>query len=280
MKHSIVVTDEERGIRQITTADERWYHRKILDGTVDEFVPSVTWICGHYPKGTAFYRWLAGKGWDEAEEIKASAGDKGSKVHQAIGVLLSGGTVEIDDSFENPRTLEQEPLTASEYECLMSFVAWFAEFKPQILDFEYTVWNDCFHYAGTVDLKCRINLDNYRNEWIIDVKTSPDIWPPYELQVAAYKHAEAVPKAERRKIKLAILQVGYKRNKKQKWKFTRIADQFQLFLSARRIWKKETAGAAPLQREFPLRLSLGEMVPAAEADLGGGCSVVGAVEPS
>lgn len=257
MKHSIVVTDHERQIRQITLSDERWYHRRILDDTVDDFVPSVTWICGHYPKGVGFYRWLAGKGWDEAEEIKATAGDSGLKVHQAISVLLSGGTVEIDDSYENPRTLEQEPLTASEYECLMSFVAWFEEFQPRVVDFEYTVWNERFRYAGTVDLKCRINLDDYRNEWIIDVKTSSEIWPAYELQVSAYKHAEPAPEAERRKIKLAILQVGYRRNKHKKWRFTRVADEFQLFLATRKIWEKETYGVSPLQREFPLSLSLG-----------------------
>lgn len=265
-----------RGIRQCTYQDERWYHRRILEGTADDFVPSVTWICSHYPKGVGFYRWLAGKGWDEAEEIKASAGDKGSKVHQAIGVLLSGGTVEIDDSFENPRTLEQEPLTASEYECLMSFVEWFREFQPRVIDFEYTVWNERFRYAGTVDLKCRINLDGYRNEWIIDVKTSPEIWPAYELQITAYKHAEPVPEAQRRKIKLAILQVGYRRNKTKKWKFSRVAEQWPLFLAARKIWEKETAGVHPLQREFPLRLSLGEVASAALVDLGGGSQVVDA----
>jgi len=255
VKRTIKEVDPVRGICQITTQDERFYARRIKisedDAGVWDFVPSVTWVCSFYPKGVNFYRWLAGKGWDEAEEIKANAGDRGSKVHQAIGVLLSGGVVEMDDSFENPRTLEQEPLTASEYECLMSFVGWFQETRPEVLDFEYTVWNEKYRYAGTIDLKCRIK----GKVWIIDIKTSPEIWPAFELQVSAYRQAEPVSAEERKNIKLAILQVGYRRNKKG-WRFVPVRNQFALFLAARRIWKKETDGQKPLQREYPLKLSL------------------------
>jgi hypothetical protein len=258
MKRTIKEVDLARGICQLTFPDERWYLRRIHisenDPGILDVVPSVTWIAGHYPKGVGFYKWLASKGWDEAEEIKAAAGDKGSKVHQAIAVLLAGGTVEMEDSFENPRTLEQEPLTPSEYECLMSFADWFAETKPEVVDFEYTVWHEKFRYAGTVDLKCRIE----GKVWIIDVKTSPEIWPSYEIQVSAYLAAEPVPVAERKEIKLAILQVGYRRNRRG-WKFTPIRNQFRLFMAARRIWAKETAGQKPLQREYPLSLSLGEI---------------------
>ncbi len=250
MKHTIREVDHERGILQITTADERWYHRTILGN--HDYVPSVTWICDSYPKGVGFYKWLASRSWDESEAIKAAAGDKGSKVHQAIALLIAGGTVSMDDAFENPRSLELETLTPSEYECLMSFVEWFQEVKPEVIDSEYTVWNEHYRYAGTVDLKCKID----GKIWLIDFKTSADIWPTFELQVSAYKHAEPVSDAERRKIKLGILQVGYRRNKTKKWKFTTVPDRFPLFLAARKIWAHETEGQKPLQREYPLSLSL------------------------
>ena len=247
MKHTIREVDHERGIIQLTTPDSRWYARRIMENTAWDFVPSVTWICDTgYPKGEGFWRWLAGKGWDEAEAIKHAAGDKGSKVHQAIGVLLAGGTVQMDDAFEN-RSGEPEPLAPAEYECLMSFVDWFQETKPEVIATEYTVWNERYHYAGTVDLKCRIN----GKLWLIDFKTSAEIWPPYELQVCAYKHADV----HYRTLKIGILQVGYRRNKK-KWKFTPIADQWPLFLAARKIWEKEASSQRPLQREYPLALSL------------------------
>jgi hypothetical protein len=267
VKREIREVDSERGIIQITDQDERFYARRILKGTPQErwdYVPSVTWICDRgFPKGIGFYRWLADKGWDQAEEIRVAAGEKGSKVHQCVAILLNGGCVSMEDSFENPRTLDLEPLTAEEYFCLMTFTEWFAETKPDVIDYEYTVWNERYRYAGTVDLKCRLNIDGYKYVWIIDVKTSPHIWPSQELQVSAYKHADT----ESKTTKLGILQVGYKANKSKKYKFTPVADKFQLFLSARKIWAHECENVKPLQREYPMSLSLVEQ-PLEAAEVG------------
>src|SRR4051794_35372068 len=86
MKKIIRETDEKNGIVQVTIADERWYIKEVEDPNTKLpkflYVPSVTWIAGHYPKGTEFYKWLANKGWDESQAIKVAAGDKGSKVHE------------------------------------------------------------------------------------------------------------------------------------------------------------------------------------------------------
>lgn len=253
MKIDIVEVDIARGIKRITTADSRWYARHIsVDGTAEnrswDYVPSVTWVCDHYPKGRGFWMWLAKHGWSESEEIKAMAGDKGSKVHHAITRLVSGGTVLMGDSFADGDG-DMSPLTPAEYECLMSFVEWWNEVKPELIAAEVTVWNEKYRYAGTLDLKVRIG----KTVWIIDIKTSPQVWPSFEIQVSAYKHAD--PSANKN-TRLAILQVGYKYNKKKKWKFTPVADQFDLFLAARKIWARETAGVSPLQREYPLELSL------------------------
>lgn len=237
---------------QITTADERWYAREVnrASGKAEwDFVPSVSWVSGHYPKGREFYKWLAGNGWSESEEIKALAGDKGTKVHQAINRLICGGIVAMEDLFENPRTYQTEPLTPEEYFCVMTFHEWFEKTRPEVIAAEYTVWNERLRYAGTVDLKCRID----GVVWIVDFKTSKDIWPSMEIQLAAYKHADSsLPKNSR----LAILQVGYTRNKIQKYKFTPIADQFDLFMAARKIWVRECDGQKPFQRDYPLSLSL------------------------
>jgi hypothetical protein len=254
MKREIIEVDQERGIRRVTFRDERYYERKILVGTPQEcwdFVPSVTWISDHYPKGREFYRWLAEKGWSEAEEIKASQGDKGSKVHQAISVLLNGGTVTMKDCFENPRTLALEEITVEEYAALMSFCDWFQEFKPEVIANEYTVWNERYHYAGTVDLRCKM----LGATWLIDFTISSQIWPSKRIQLGAYKHADTLLP---RGAKLGVLQLNYKYNKKQKFKFTPIPDQFPLFLAVRNIWADACADLKPLQREYPLSLSLAE----------------------
>ena len=106
------------------------------------FVPSCTWICGFYPKGKPFWKWLADHGWDESQAIKNAAGDKGSKVHFAIVDLIDGKEVGMAAKYLNPSTGQEEELTLEEYDCLMSFAAWFKEVQPKILVRETTVWND------------------------------------------------------------------------------------------------------------------------------------------
>lgn len=77
MKKIIRETDQERGIVQVTVADERWYFKEARDGATGNptinAIPSVTWIAGFYPKGIHFYKWLAEKGWDEVEALKQAA---------------------------------------------------------------------------------------------------------------------------------------------------------------------------------------------------------------
>lgn len=233
--------EKDNKIVQITVADERWYVR---DG---RYVPSVTWIAGHYPKGVAFYKWLADKGWDEAEAIKSAAGDKGSKVHQAIVDLVDGKTIAMDAKYPNPSTRQDEELTLEEYECLLSFVNWAKEAKPKFIERETIVFNNEEGYAGTVDCVAEIAGEKY----IIDFKTGQSVWPEYELQVSAYKHGHP----DYKDVKLGILQLGYRRNKAG-WKFTDIEDSFDLFLAAKKIWAKEQKGVEPKKKDYPVELCL------------------------
>jgi hypothetical protein len=249
MKKEIRYVDKEKGILQCTCLDERWYVRSLIDNETGlpkyEYVPSVTWICDHYPKGTPFYKWLASKGWDEAEAIKNAAGDKGSRVHYAIRDLIEGKTVSIDAKYKtSDENGEPKELSLEEYGCLMSFVQWHKDAKPEFLAWEFPVWGE--GYAGMVDLVCIIEGVKY----LIDFKTSQYIWPSHELQVSAYKHA-----GEFEDCKLAILQVGYKMNKKQ-YKLTEIEDNYNEFLAAKTIWAKEQRGVEPKQRDYPLRIKL------------------------
>jgi hypothetical protein len=260
MRREVLEVDHERGIIRCTTLDERWYAMAAKDAageTVYEYVPSVTWIAGHYPKGVGFYKWIATKGWDEAEEIRVTAGDKGSKVHMAIKSLLCGNVVSMGDSFTNPTSGELEELTVQEWEAILSFADWCAEAKPEVIDCEYVIWSQRYHYAGMVDLKCRLSDEYLRKEklkpggvWIIDFKTSQDVWPSHELQVSAYRKADGASNA-----RAAILQVGYRRNRR-KYKFSYVENRFELFLAARKIWAHETAGVVPLQRDMPMTVSL------------------------
>lgn len=249
MKKDIEVIDKEKHILRVTSVDERWYVKEGRDEATGiprfDFVPSVTWIADHYPKGVGFYKWLANQGWDEAEAIKNAAGDKGSKVHKAVQALIEGKTINIDSKLVNPNTEKEEELSLEEYDCLLAFALWHKENSPEFLKWEFCVWGD--GYAGTVDLFCSIKGE----PWLIDFKTSQYVWPSMELQVSAYKRAGDFPP----ETKLAILQLGYRMNKKR-FKFTEVEEQYQEFLAAKLIWAKEQKGVEPKQRDYPLSVKL------------------------
>jgi len=242
--------DKTRGIVQITTTDERWYVKEIKNEVTGlpefRYVPSVTWIAGCYPKGIAFYKWLANQGWDEGQALKNAAGDKGSKVHLAIEDMIHGVQVKMDDRYLNKSTEQQEELTLEEYDCLMGFSDWVKERKPKFLQSEFVIFDEKVGYAGTVDCLCEID----GKKFLIDFKTSQYIWPEYELQISAYRKTVAIAG-----LQAMTLQVGYKRNK-HAWKETIIEDKFDLFLSARKIWENEHGKEVPSQKDYPLALEL------------------------
>ena len=260
MKKEIREVDQERGILQITTVDERFYARSVKNAESGlpcyDFVPSVTFISESFPKGYAYWRWLADKGWSQAEDIRIAAGDKGSKIHYGVKALVHGETVSMESEFFNESLGRMEPVTVEEYGALMSFVGWCSKAKPEFIDAEFVVWSEEYRYAGMVDLSCKLSDEYLAKEklplggvWDIDVKSGQNIWPSYELQLSAYRHAD------RQCDRTAVLQVGYQKNKHH-WKFTEIPDEFDLFLAARKIWEHEHGTESPKQIEYPLSLSL------------------------
>lgn len=260
MKKIIREVDEKRGIIQVTTADERWYVKSQENPVTKlpefKYVPSVTWIAGHYPKGIQYYKWLAEHGWDESQALMREAGERGDKIHQAISAVLRGEEVRIDSKFLNKTNEQLEELTLEECDAILSFVNWRNENSPESIAWDVTVFSDKYDYAGSIDYICRID----GKTWIIDFKSSQNIWPSFEIQVSAYK--KPIENAEFNipglddvaNINLGILQVGYRRNKNL-YKFTPVKDKFPLFLAARQIWAEECDGDAPKQRDYPIVLS-------------------------
>ena len=239
----IIKQTSEKGIVQITIADERWYVKDEAIGPV--FVPSVTWISSFYPKGVGYMKWLANHGWDEAEAIKNEAAEKGSRVHQAIVDLVDGKKVAMNSKYVNVDSDKEEELTLDDWECITSFVDWWNEMKPETLAREVVIFSKTDNYAGTVDWIGKIG----DKIWLIDFKTSQYVWPSHELQVSAYRRAW--DKIDT----VGILQLGYRLNKKR-WKLTEIGDKFDLFKAAQRIWFNETEGIEPKKREYPEMVQL------------------------
>lgn len=250
-----LILNKGNGLVQVTTEDERWYAIQDNDNVTGlptyRFIPSVTWICGYYPKGIAFYKWLASKGWDESQAQKNAAGDKGSKIHLAIEDLIRGKTVKMNSKYPNKSTGRDEELTTEEYEAVLSFAAWVAKVKPVFLHTEITVISKKYGFAGTVDCVAMIGGVIY----IIDWKSSQYVWPEMEIQVSAYKEPLIEMGIVDESVKLAILQVGYKKNRAG-FKWNEIEPKLPLFLAAKTIWEHETSGQKPSQKDYPISIKL------------------------
>lgn len=254
MKKDIRVVDKKNNIVRITTADERWYVKdgvnKVTKLPEYKFYRNATWIAGCYPKGVHFYKWLASKGWDESQVIMEDAGERGTMIHAAIEMLLKGETVNIDTKIFNTVTEKERELTVDEYAATMSFQDWFNEIKPEVLEIEQVYFNEEHNYAGTLDLICKIDEVLY----IVDFKSGQNIFPNHEIQLNLY----AMAYAEKHKAlpELALLRVGYQKNKRL-FKFDDISNnQFKLCEASMEIWDKEYSKVEPKQRDYPMSLKL------------------------
>lgn len=242
------------GIIQITTLDERFYAKEDKDG-VTKFNPSITWIEKYSPMGLGLLKYYAKHGWDEAKMLTEEAAERGSKVHQAIDILLQGGKVEFDTKLADPDAPQDESkysaLNPDEYWSVMMFKEWWNDLnnnhEVKVVDTEKTVWvepeeGEKYGYAGTRDIK--LIVDGER--WAIDIKTgqSGSIYLGWEMQLSAIKHADPdMPRT-------FILQPGYRLNK-QGWKFTETEDKFHLFKAAFQFWKDANPDTKPRQKDYP-----------------------------
>lgn len=259
MHKEIKVVDKEKGIVRCTTMNERWYaipSENNVTGLPDyQYVPSSTWIAGYYPKGIHYYKWLAEHGWDESQAIMKSKGNKGSKVHKACEILENQGSLSIETLFKNEDTEMMEGLEMEEIDCIMSFARWHDAVKPECLANEMTVFGE--FYAGTLDRIYRID----GKVFIVDLKTSANIWTEHLLQISSYSHANidykklGITETEWKERGVATLQLGYRLNK-NRYKFTEQADKMDLFKVAYKIWQNENGESKPKEIEIPLVITI------------------------
>jgi hypothetical protein len=204
-------------------------HYYWIDG---EFVPGVTTILDEAAPVAFGIRnfWISNTA-EESSKKSNEAKEFGSLIHDAIERLLNG---------------EELNLTSPEYNFtkvkkhLMSFHNWFHEFNPDIdsIQSEQIVGSKEYKYAGTLDLACTKDGEL----WIIDFKTSAGIYPNYERQVSAYKHAYE----EMFGVKVAhtaILRTGT--NHKSKYEFKETDRDFESFLTIYKTYVEENGGKIP-----------------------------------
>jgi hypothetical protein len=262
MKKVFTIVNEEKGLMQVTTDDERFYIKESKDEVTGLpchiYLPSATWITKYVPKGYGFEKWLGDKGWDVAQEIKMDRGKYGTRVHAAIEMLVNGEDVSMSDGFKDPYAApgddRMEALTFEEYHAVWTFQEWWKEYTSkhvvEVIETEFTLWSTALGFAGTVDLLAKV--DGVFT--IFDWKTSKSVYLGHKAQISAYRK-EMVQQLKTEEVKMAILQLGYDKNKNG-YKLTEIEDCWGEFEAAQTFWKKENDGSKPFQKDYPLKLSL------------------------
>jgi hypothetical protein len=165
----------------------------------NKFTPGVTTILQEtLPTPFALRQWIGDMGNEKAEAKLERAGARGSAIHHACETLLYGGELKLHEAFPDRK----------DQKCIVAFVNWLAEYQPEIVEngIEQVIASQ-LGYAGTLDILCKIKGEL----WIVDIKTSANVYDSHKLQLAAYQNAVYEMIGE--KPKMGILHLNHKTKK-------------------------------------------------------------------
>lgn len=225
--------------------DERFYQKFVNGKKV--FAPSTTYkLSTASPTPYGLTRWRGDVGNKRADEILEEAGEFGTHIHHVIERLIKGEKVLASELriFKPKQALKA-------LKCVQGFIEWVDEYKPTFLESEYTTWCDEYNFAGTIDLKCKIDQKIY----IVDFKTSRSIHNSHKQQISAYGYSEKIDN-------LALLHLG--NTTKKGWSFIEVDKEryFHEFVAISNLYETLNPNAMPSNTVFPevfqLELTTGE----------------------
>lgn len=166
------------------------------------WVPSVTSILDEAaPVPFGLRQFWKNNTAEDSEQIFKTAGGFGTKMHNAVQLLLEGQELDLGKDYPDRR--EKKAIHDA-------FPAWFNMVQPTNFMTEEVVGSVKYHYAGTLDflgtitreraaqalglpiMKAKAFIDGQptkKEVWLIDFKTTSQLSYNHELQVAAYKQA-------------------------------------------------------------------------------------------
>lgn len=186
-------------VYQLNSKGHRYYYRINEDGT-PEFFPSVTTIISQTtPTAPHLIKWIAEKGYDEAEAYKQERANYGTFMHAIFEELIINRTYDLDG-------LKDELLAYIERHRLpVDFVYYADELKKDILAFaqfvrdydvrpiavEIALVHPTYRYAGMIDLPCTMKKSHKSDERvtaIVDFKSGKKgFFEDYEIQLHLYR---------------------------------------------------------------------------------------------
>lgn len=154
-----------------------------------------------------------------------SAGDRGTAVHEATELLDTGTALDfvlegMDPAYHGYLRAYDRFLKVSPY--------------TEILHSEVTLYSTVYDYAGTTD-----RIIRWGDEvWLIDFKTSGQLYPEVGLQLEAYRKCNWLLKGEEltpmpKVDRMAAIRLGAD----GQYEFRTYEGDFQAFLAAKRLWE-------------------------------------------
>ena len=183
-------------LKTVMVAGSRFYQHPVTG----QQVPGVTTVIDVLSK-PALPRWAAKEtatfavenrnAWAQLDDAAAIDLLKGA-LWRLSGSAMSKGT-EVHSLAEKLLMNQQVDFIPPEIQNSVRGVAQIIEWlKPEVLHMEASVWNMTKGYAGTADVIAKIDGEI----WLLDWKTSKDVYPDMGLQLAAYSNAEVIIKPD------------------------------------------------------------------------------------
>ena len=239
---------------KLVDREGNWTHYKHVP--TGRFLPAVNHIITNgYNRGKRFHDYLLSVNKEEAKRALETAGERGTRVHEAFRDLVNGVEVRIDSKYPSESSSGRfEPLTNEEWDFISCGVRWLAMADLQVNAQDIGVFSLVHGYAGTVDFLGMVKNVLSMPDW----KTSTRIWDEYKLQTAAYYTALLEMQDPRYitpdRTGIVRFAPGRESGYEEKWwDAAETREHFDVFLGSKKIYElnKPAKGDDPDIEEIP-----------------------------
>lgn len=283
------VAQEGAGIKmqRVEWFDSRYYFCAFPDGESDRY-PSSTHVLGII-QNKQLVAWQVEVGQEEAGRRLREGGDKGTRIHNGCEILTRGGVC-VYNPFNKPQYSRQEIdkiyekysetgvaifEKQEEFWEVMKFREWLRAVDPGVIRTEFMLCSRKHKFAGTGDYLFDIKEGDYNiagakpihiegGLWLTDLKSSKSLHNTYNLQTASYLKAfEEMYPEYAGKIKGTLIIHTNAQTKTGIEGLTTVLrtreqaeNDFDVFLSALKLWYWNNPTEKPVIRDFPSIISL------------------------